>query len=311
MTSKTIAAACAGLLISGCAHSYPDLATFRTTGTATELGAILNEAELLQAKYSVGYKETAKWQDLGQLPIVGAAAVAGLVLVNDHANAAKTVSKIGIGTLAYSSARGQLTAVGLPEAYIAGHGALTCILAEGSYFHGPAADLRRQGLLSQLVTVAQGIERSNFERYREPTKIGTHAEALKAARTVADQAIATARTAQAAALIQYSHYLGAAPSFRNAVSNVSVRVASKGRIRPSVDYATLRDAIAPPAPPAAGEGMPTFAGVQRGGNDAITIIQDMMQATQALSSATATLTGSTPRYSESLKRVDECPAKVG
>lgn len=315
MTTKYAGVALATLFLCSCAESYPDLVTFKPAKPGEELRTILQEAETLQASYSAGYKATAKWQDLSQLPIIGAATVAAFVLLNDHKNAAKTASKIGIGTLSYTAARGQFAAAGLPDIYIAGHGALTCILSEGSNFDGAAATQRHGRLLAQLDEIDDALQKTSELRYF-PIDEGDQAENLKVARAVADQAIAAAQAVETLALNQESHYLSAAPTFRNAIANVSVRVASKGRVRQSVDYAALRDQMVPPkAPPKAAAGESTEPHAQGlaefQADDAKETILKLMMATRNLTVSTARLTAATPDYKKSLDNVTECPKQVG
>ena len=331
MKCKQLGVAPMALLLSACAHAYPDLATFQSvasTGQADELGPILIEAERLQATYSTGYKETAKWQDIGQLPVIGAAAAAAWILLKDQSGAAKKVGKIGIGTLAYTSARDQLSAQGLPDAYIAGHGALTCILAEGSVFHGSAARERLSAHRIRLDAVANDLALVTALRNIEPD--GTppaipgeptppnYSELLKTARTLADQAVTAARTAQATGLAQDSAFGSAGPTFRNAVSSVSVRVASKGRVRPPIDFVDLRDRMGAAAKPGSataaiqGNGLNvqnTYVSAFTG-DDPKTLVQALSAATNQLIQSTAELVAGTPNYQKSLSRVSEDCTKL-
>jgi hypothetical protein len=313
MKRRVILAMLSAVALSACAANYPDLVVAGAPppvdpAKPEEIDLILYQATALQNSYGRGYKQTAQWQDYSQLPIIGAAGYAAWVLLNNKANAATKVGKIGIVAGTYSEARGQLTASGLPDAYIAGHGALTCVLAEGSTFAGQPAKDREQELDDQLQIIANRIAEVTALRWLEPSNASQFAEPLKAARTVADQAIANARTAETAALAQQGAFRGAAPVFRNAVSSVSVRVASKGRVRPAVDFASLRDKFAPPKPPAEGTGQGALGSLSR--NDAASVIERLMQATQLLVTETAQLTGGTPDYTGSLNRVRVCPDLV-
>lgn len=310
MKSRLILAVASAVSLSACTANYPDLMVGAAPppanpGQPEELDQILAEAVRLQTSYGSGYKETAKWQDYGQLPIIGAAAWAAWVLLLDKPNAATKVGKIGIGAGTYSAARGQLTSPGLTDAYIAGHGALTCVLAEGSMFAGQKALDRQQELDDQLQIIANRIAEVSALRWFEPADAAAHADALRTARTVADQAITNARTAETAARVQQGGFQGAAPIFRNAVSSISVRVASKGRVRPPIDFATLRDSFAPAK--AAEDGAGQSAGDRGQRMDAASIIARMLEATNRLVSETAQLSGTTPNYTQSLTRVGACP----
>lgn len=306
MKMKMLGAAASALLLSACAHAYPDLATFPAPEQADpsdEVAPVLIAATDLQSKYSLGYKETARWQDISQMPIIGAAAAAGWILLNDHKKAAKQAGKIGIGALSYTAARDQLIAKGIPDAYIAGHGALTCVIAEGSNFSGQSAANRHTMFQSGLAGLSSQIQRVSALRYVEPKKVGSYADMLKAARTLADQAIAAARTAETNAFTQEGAFQGASPVFKKAVSSISVRVASKGRVRPPVDFTNLRDQMAPPS---GGERGPAPI-TGRNLNNAGQLIQELIEATNELSTRTAQLTAGTPNYVKSLERVqDDC-----
>jgi hypothetical protein len=319
MKSRPLGAAATALLLTACAtqYSYPPLATFKAPELehpTEELGAILAEAQFLQGKYSEGYQYTAKWQDWSQLPVVGAAAVAAWVLLNDHSNAAKKVGKIGIGALAYSNVRDNLVAAGMPEIYIKGHTAMTCILAEGSVFEGQKADHRHQLLENNLQAIANALDRVTQLRYKEASK--GDQELLKTARGVADQAITAGRTAETAARRQAGAYDNAAPAFRKAVSSVSAAVASKGRARPPTDFATLRDAMGAgktpakgPTPGVRGENLDPeqkmFLDAMES-NDAGKVTRALAHFTSNLSSATAELAGATPDYTKSIDNLAGC-----
>lgn len=317
MNHKLLGVAAAGLLLSACTHAYPDLATFKTlnpvpTDSSDELGVILHEAATLQASYSTGYKETAKWQDISQLPIIGLAGIAAWVLLNNHENAAKKAGKIGIVALSYSGARDQLTAKGMPDAYIAGHGALTCILAEGSQFSGQNATTRHDAFARDLTGLTAQIEWASLLRHVEPDpkKIGQYGEMLKAARALADQAIAAGRTAETGGFTQEGAFQGAAPAFRKAISSVSVRVASKGRVRPPLDFANLRDQMAAPkAPGVQSNGRRSLSEVELATlvDNPARLIDEIVKASNELMTATAKMSKVTPDYVKSLERVQgEC-----
>jgi hypothetical protein len=315
MQRNMLGAAVALLLLSACAHSYPELAKFAPPPQADasdEVAPILQEAHRLQGQYAIGYKATAERKDLAQLPVIGAAATAAWILLNNHDHAASRAAKIGIGALTYTSVRDQLTASDLPDAYVAGHGALTCVLAEGSMFSGHAAKSRYMGLTRALTDIATWLHQTNEWRYKEPVDATDHAVELKNARTVADQAMVAGRAAESASLMQEASYLGAAPAFRNAVSSISVRVATRGRVRPDVDFNTLRNQMAPPKPPAVGATPESRALMVTSDQrpDATTVIEKMMAATNALMSSTSRLTAATPKYSDSLTQVAKCPEKV-
>lgn len=316
MRSRPLGAAAAALLLTACAHAYPDLATFHPT-VSDQLGDALDQAALLQAEYSLGYKETARWQDLGQLPVIGGAAAAAWVLLKDHAGATTKAGKIAIGTTAYSAARGQLMAAGMPDAYLAGYGALTCVLSEGPTFHGTDAETTHDNLAIEINAMEDQLARVSVLRYLDPDpkKLKGHEEALKTAHTVADQAIAGARTAEGTSLRQLGAWNAAPATFRNAVSSVSVAVASKGRVRPPVDFGTLKEAMLPKTDASGGgnrDPAAIEAGFRQQGDltDPQVLIQALMAETSKLATRTAHLTGLTPDYLASIERVKHCPDTI-
>jgi hypothetical protein len=296
--------------LAACSANYPDLMTASapppsTVDSPNELDNILAEAVRLQGIYGQNYKETAQWQDYGQIPIIGAAAWAAWVLLANKDGAAAKVGKIGIGAGAYSAVRGQLSPAGLTDAYIAGHGALTCVIAEGSVFTGQIADRRHQDVDDELQSLANSLAGVAEYRWIEPADAAQNREALKAARAVADQASASARTAETAALLQLGAFDSAPPIFRNAVSAISVRVASKGRVRPTIDFGTLKDSLAPPKAPE--NIVSQDAGSKSRPTDSSTVIGTLMARTSTLLSGTARLTAIAPPYSRSLTNVASCP----
>lgn len=311
MKKNIVLAMTSAMALSACAVNYPRLVQIEAPRPVeeknpTELEQILTEAASLQSSYAHGYRVTAKWADVAQLPMIAAAAAAAWILLDAKANAARDVGRIGIGAGAYSAARGQFTAAGLTDAYIAGHGALTCVLAEGSIFAGTRAETRRAELDAELQKIANAIALVSSLRW-QPPEAGTSAETQKAVTMIADQAIANARTAETAALAQLGAFDTSAPIFRNAVSAISVRVASKGRVRPAIDFATLRDSLAPPK-----EGNPTPPRnvVDPTSGEELPLIQRLVAATAGLATATARLTAGTPAYTQSLGRVAACPDHV-
>jgi hypothetical protein len=276
----------------------------------------------LQKEYSDGYKSSAQWEDYSQLPVIGGAAVAAWILLNQHSNAAKKAGKVGIATTAYSAARGQLLATGMSDAYLSGYGALTCILAEGPIFSGPDARNQNRDFESAIKGLENQINLVSELRNRiaDPRKIKAQTDALKAAYAVADQAMTNARTAEASSLKQLAAWHAAPAMFRNAVSSVSVTVASKGRVRPPVDFNTLKTAMAPSAGGAAAAArggaknneldLEALIRAPAPSDDPKIIIQDLMRETNALTTLTAQLSGNTPDYLGSLSTVQDCAKKM-
>ncbi len=307
------------LMTSGCAQ-YPDLVSI-PIADGDDVQQILTRAQELQATYSSGYKDSAQAQDWSQLPLIGAAAAAAWVLLDNGKHAAKDAGKIGIGAGIYGAARGQLVAPNMADHYIAGYGALTCVIAEGSNFTGKGATRHSDfegnvGILEQQIggtlsmmgempaeppAVSAKASKATIEAHNKAVEQGK--EALKTAKALAETAVAQARTAYAGARKQLDAYDNAAPTFRNAVSSISVRVASKGRVRPAIDFATLRDSFAPPKTDAA-------ALAEASERQAVELAGDINRQALMLGNAAAILAASTPRYDESLKRVVACPDQI-
>ncbi len=298
-------------MLAACATNYPDLYSAQPPKPSAppqnaEVDQVLRDAAQLQATYAGGYKASAQYQDYGQLPLIGAAAAAAFVLLANKTNAATTAGNIGIGAGAYTAVRGQLSAAGLADIYISGHGALSCVIAEGSYFSGDnASDLfTRQD--TELTKIANAILVADLAtkdfHYKDPTPAQN--DALKAARSVADQAITQARIAETAALTQEAAFENAAPIFHNAVSSISMRVASKGRVRPAVDFAALRDSFSPPK-------APTVVNAQSDEEkDVNDVIANIVTRTNGLVTETGRLIAATRPYSQSLARVAACPDQI-
>jgi hypothetical protein len=248
---------------------------------------------------------------LSQLPVIAGAATAAWILLNKHSDAVKKAGKVGIATTAYSAARGQLTATGMPDAYLAGYAALTCIRAQGPTFSGPDALAKKTRFGSQIAALEAQIAEVGYERNIQPNpkKLRAQSEALKAAYAIADQAITNARTSESGALKQLAAWDAAPATFLNAVSSVSVAVASKGRVRPTVDFGTLKEAMLPAEPPRV-SGLRPGVGSTGASDDPSAIIERLMYVTNELTTSTARLTAGTPDYLSSLSAVQDCPKKM-
>jgi hypothetical protein len=296
----------AAFALSGCASSYPPLVSIPPVppvneASLTEVDRALRSGYWLQDQYALGYQESAQFRDASQIPIFVAAAIAGLILLDNDANPTDA-ARFGVVTGAYTGIRDQLASPGLVDAYIAGHGALTCVLAEGSNFAGADAQSRFNELDNLLQDLANAMAALMRERWTEPTNAASQAEALRLARQMADQAVAAARTAETAALIQQSAYRGAGTVFRGAISSISVRVASRARVRPPVP--TLPNT--PPAPKT-DNAVDTQSDPS---NEVAAVIQRIITKTNGLITVTARLNSGMPNYSESLARVAACPNQI-
>jgi hypothetical protein len=239
------------------------------------------------------------------------------VLLVHHGNAAKTAGKIGIATTAYSAARGQLIATGMPDVYLAGYGAMTCILAEGPMFNGKSASDRNNDFQTEIARLETRINVVNGLRNHQldPKKVKGQADALKTAYALADQIVTAARTAEAAALKQQAAWNSAPGTFQSAVSSVSVAVASKGRVRPAVEFGALRDSMLPPKEPATTDNktemdvlVKTFG--RPPPDDPKLLIEKLLEKANELTTQTAQLSAATPDYLKSLSNVQDCPKEI-
>lgn len=308
--------------LGACAVNYPDLYTapvpVAVQGADWDLSGILAKAVELQTAYASGYKQSAKNEDISNLPIIGAAGVAALLLLNDGSNAASDAGKIGIGTGTYSAARSALAPAGLSEIYIAGHGALTCVISEGPRFIGAGglqAFAEFEGVTASHAVAMRVLEES-FGIAPSGTMTAAQKTTLDTARNLAKETLAQARTIEASALTQKGAFGMATPAFGSAVASISVRVASKGRVRPVVDFATLRDSFkaAPPATDA-GDTESLKGGWNKGlfadtGPSADVLTLMTMQLTQSLITQGSRLRASTPDYVAALTRVSRCPESI-
>jgi hypothetical protein len=271
--------------------------------------------QILQGVYSTGYEKTAQWQDISQLPIIGAAGAAAWILLKDKPNAALKVGKIGIGTGVYAAGRGQLLPSGIPEVFIKGHVALGCVLAEEVYFQGDAARQSLIALDNSLTETALQAEVVSWLRYTEPSDPATAPALLQAARTLADQAITAANVQLRVSRQQRAAKLFAASPFRQSVEGIAGWVASKGRDRPDKSYKDLlKDMSSSPAP--TGKTLQAALSENSGANanfadpaashTSIVLIRDIGRASQQLTADTAELMGNTPPYVTLLEQVGKC-----
>lgn len=99
--SRSIVAIGLPFLLGACSTLYPPLYSAPTIAETAPDGTLKADcqshqdpldqtlacAEILQDVYSNGYQDTAKWQDISQLPIIGAAGAAAWILLKDEENA--------------------------------------------------------------------------------------------------------------------------------------------------------------------------------------------------------------------------------
>jgi hypothetical protein len=331
--SRSIVAIGLPFLLGACTTLYPPLYSAPTIAATAEEGTLKKDcqghddpldqtlacAEILQDVYSTGYQDSAKWQDISQLPIIGAAGAAAWILLKDEENAARKAGKIFIGTGVYSAARNQLFPKNLPETFIQGHSALGCVIAEKVYFRGDTAVEAFDALNQSLLETADLATLLSWLRYKEPSDSAS-AELLKAARALADQAIAAANTQLGASRKERAAYKFAPSPFRQSVSDIAAWVASKGRARPNASYDDLLKGMSSSPKAEPGTEAP-LAGVDPLENarslaaanerpTAAQLIEAIGEVSQKLSSKTIELQGNTPPYAARLVKVTECATKL-
>ena len=276
-------------------------------------------AEILQAVYSSGYQKSAQMQDISQLPIIGAAAAAAWILLKDKDNAARRAGKIGIGALTYSAARDQLLPKGLPDNFIKGHAALGCVIAHGGYFDGTEGKEYKTDLEKEVANTYQLRVAVQKLRYLDPEPGDTSAtpEMLKAARSLADEAITQSAAQLEASQTQLGAFQFANVTFRSTVTNIAAWVASRGRTRPNASYDTLLGTFKPKAVAAEdGNGAELFAansgerGLLRDSRrtdwTGSELVERLATASSILSNAAIRLKGSTPDYRARLEAAGKC-----
>lgn len=244
-------------------------------------------------------------RDLSQLPIIGLAAAAAWILLDNHPNAARRTGRIGIVAGAYSEGRNQLIAGNMTDVYIAGHSALTCVLAQGTFFSGTPAQERHAALINAMEALEQAIADAQEGVSMQPVSGDKpQRDALAVVKTAAEQLITQARAAMDAARIEKRAYDGAGSVFWQAVASISARVASRGRQRPNVEYDELRRRLTPAAESGpSSEGAPT--------RSAVDIMNDLNNRMRSLVLTTGTLLDATPNYSQRIESVAACPSQAG
>lgn len=337
---RFLAALSASSLLAGCSTYYPPLyspssvanlgasaaagspALESCEGDEEGLGLTLACAEVLQAIYSDSYRKTGKWEDIAQLPIIGAAGAAAWILLKGQDGYVKKVGKVGIGAGVYEAGRNQLMPKDMPKYFIAGHAALGCVIAEGPYFDADGANNTAETLRDDLLWVERLRVAVQALRYVEPpANAGVNAELLKAARQIADQAVIQAEKQLEASQMQLAAYDFADSHFRKAVTDIGAWVASRSRVRPGLSYQGAFDGLKP-KPPSGGTGKsiqilatssdPTLRNELRIMSQSATptppadIVSTLAGAAAALGNATLRLKGETPDYQGRLNVVKKC-----
>ena len=301
--------------------------TLYQSAPSPSMATTMANALLIQNAYADAYKRSANAANLAQLPIIGAAAGAGAILLHNHAHAVKTVGYIGIAASAYSAIQGIFFSNADAGLYLSGYSAMSCIRAEGFHFVGDASDLQYQlylkdaAGLNQLVaddTVLEGgTALSGSATETQKKAFGSAIKLLSDSVTSANKVLQAANTNLGA-------YAGALSVFEPSIATVTTKVASKGRQGRALDYdslktsfsANLNAAKSPAAPnpaaliatfaPSAATGASTSSAPS--GDDLL--IQVVLDAAANLNANVVSMSLHAFDYSASLARVSACPNSI-
>jgi hypothetical protein len=268
-------------------------------------------AEVLQYVYSNGYRDISAWRDIATLPVIGGAGAGALILLNQKDEAVKRAGKVALGIGVISAVRDQFWPSSVPLAFIKGHAALGCVIAEGEYFVGdPALEVHRN-LESNLGTLSDKTVYLSLLRSKSPSPPATEAEAaqLKSAHAVAEQALVLANDQIEAGSSQAAAYDFASSPFRKAVTEIGAWVATKGRDRPNFSYDEF---VGKYAPADSGGQARTLdeATLSRRTYTAQQLLSELAEKTQEVVVATRRLRASTPDYKARLVEVGKCASSL-
>ncbi|RDC60169.1 hypothetical protein HME9302_01368 [Alteripontixanthobacter maritimus] len=291
--------------------------TYFTARSATEPGsthAILDAAAELQCLYADYYVASARQEDLSQLPLLALGLLSGFTLLNDKKDAATDVAKLGVLGLTYSGTRGALVAKDLPQAYLAGHLGIGCMIGEGHQFAGSNAMEIAKKLDSTIGNLQKAITDLEQSFGQVPNSSATPADLalLTTTRQLALGALVDARTVLQTGLRQARAYRTAPRTFHYALTNISTRVATLGRSREDVDYEELVGSFPKSSTASVAVGS---AGIAKAAFDdqrpaAADLIGQINEKVQLLLTATSEAEAATPDYIKALERTAECANKV-
>lgn len=304
---------CIGTLLGACAWRNPPLASLpppQPDNPPNRVGEILASAHALQQTYGRYYLQSAQAEQIGQLPLIGLGSAAAFILFKGKPSAASEAGRIGIAAGTYSAARGVLGGQELPDIYIKGHAALSCVISEGVLFSGASATLRHEklkGLLTQLATTISDLDVALNRQIVPAVTSTTDQAAIDQWRQIAADTIQKARETETASLIESTSFDGASIIFSGAYSSISMRVNSKARLQPQVNYSDFLASLSPAANPP----KPKESGTQ--GNPSTGLegwFGEVIALTKGLRLETAKLQAETPPYGASLSRTAKCPDAI-
>lgn len=349
-------AVCASLLLTGCGSLYyPDLYSippqavippsqlgakedgkacgYAATAMTDSFRAILLQAVKLSCVYESNYRKAGKIEDFSRIPLIAAAGAAGLILIDDGSSAGKDAARVGVGGLVYESTVNAIVPKGISSTYIQGQSALTCVLGNGLVFASSGsnerhkifeASLNEHNRLTNIMPFVLTIVTTDDPKNPPSDEAKSM---LAAARELAGEALTAANTIRSSALTELGAYQGKEGAFHLAISGISSAVASRGRERPSFDFATFQATIAKQVPAEAADAL---ANAAKGAGDFSSLKQAVdhqvntgaggltteqltrltLFVTYQLLQKSTELQGVTPRYSKAIDEVGKCADRI-
>jgi len=293
------------------------VAARKSNRTPLNLDAVLKTASDLQSTYGTRYSEAGKTNDVLQLPVISAAALAANRVLNgtragaDQADAARDLGKIGIIVTTFTAARGALWPANLSRIYADGYNAAGCVMARGTEVKSLALDM--DDFNTRRATLAQKI--LELENYL-PSIDSSVASDLVAENKLADQELANARKVQSSAGLEARAYEQSAGAFQSAISALAFRIVARALVRQSADYRSLKeDLYKPPTQPTAPDAPKSELNALAaklsdfGGDKAayLNVIRpELISLIEALASARAALEAGMPNYVDRLEALKGC-----
>jgi len=281
----------------------------RVANSSGRLFEIVIEARRMGEVYSSGQRKSARLQTAFELPVLGAAAAgAGILLANVNRTGPKaeqktkdslrTLGEIGIGIGVFTVARDRLLPANLPAIYLGGYRAMVCIIAEEQWFLSIDSLNNHAKFEAALGAVSVAIETTQQAVGAEQIKPKPDTAAIALALARIEQAVTAMNAAQA----QMAAFRSRETVFLNALTDSSASVTRRALIRTSMDYQALLKQLTPTAPATTSDQTKESASTPTP--------PSLFDQAKLLDFKRRTLEGLTPNYSEALKRVSECPARV-
>jgi|GEM_PF-4004196 len=311
------------LLGAGCSSLQPTLQDITidngVTSPAEKSAALLDgAANNMLRQYKGHYNESANISDLSALPILGAAAVAAGLLLYDAGSGYLKGVALGAGT--YSAFRFFLVPDDLPEIYLRGQSAVTCVLGAGEPLRQTAAglDIAAINLVGKIGKAEALILRIDVMLANGEYEVGgsiseTSRAIIQANKTSLQSELQNARTMRSQAEAAKGAYEAGPRTIANALESIQRKVVEKVRDGRSVSFADAVTAIS-----SAYEGLTQQELVQmveetppadfiRSQTDAVGRLHQMVFG---VLSARLNLESNIPDYVGAQERVGTCPNQV-